>query len=136
MEMNVTFPGGQRVNADFKGYSVETDQSVRGGGEGLAPAPFDYFLVSIGSCVGYYVMSFMSKRGMPTDDGSVRLRTEHDRERRMISKISMTIHVPESFPAKYQQAIINSANLCSVKKHIDQPPEFETVVEIGKPVTV
>jgi ribosomal protein S12 methylthiotransferase accessory factor len=133
MQMDITFPGGQRIDAEFKGHTVHTDQPVKGGGENTAPAPFDYFLTSIGTCVGYYVMKFMTSRDLPTDGLSIRLQTESDREKKLISKVRMTVHVPEGFPAKYERAVINAANLCTVKKHLEQPPEFETIVEVGTP---
>ena len=43
----------------------------------------------------------------------------------------MGISVPESFPAKYYDALIRSADQCAVKKHIDKPPKFNvyTVVK-------
>ena len=68
-----------------------TDQPVDAGGEGHAPAPFDYFLTSIGTCVGYYVMKFMTSRDLPTDGLSIRLQTESDREQKLISKVRMTV---------------------------------------------
>ena len=52
MDMEVIFPGGKRVNAIYKGFTIETDQSKRDGGEGSAPAPFDLFLASpLRTCV-------------------------------------------------------------------------------------
>jgi ribosomal protein S12 methylthiotransferase accessory factor len=41
---------------------VKTDQKERGGGEDSAPAPFDYFLVSLATCAGIYVKVFCDKR--------------------------------------------------------------------------
>ncbi|NTV93040.1 MAG: osmotically inducible protein C, partial [Chlorobiaceae bacterium] len=46
---------------------------------------------------------------------------------RGIGKIVLTIELPPDFPEKYKEAVINSANLCAVKKHIMDPPEFEVV---------
>ena len=42
--MEITFPGGVAVNADFKGFTVATDQPAANGGENLEPSPFDLFL--------------------------------------------------------------------------------------------
>lgn len=33
-DITVTFPGGKRVDAHYDGRTVETDQSVKNGGEG------------------------------------------------------------------------------------------------------
>ena len=67
MQMKVYFPGGKKVNADYNGFTIETDQMVMAGGEGSAPQPFDLFLASIGTCAGIYVLGFCQQRGLPTE---------------------------------------------------------------------
>jgi len=42
----------------------------------------------------------------------------------MIDNINLNIILPEGFPEKYKKAVINSANLCAVKKHLENPPQF------------
>ena len=58
MEIKITFPGGKKVNAEMGSRIIPTDQPVSSGGEGSAPTPFDYFLSSLGTCAGIYVLSF------------------------------------------------------------------------------
>ena len=36
--MRVSFPGGKRVDAEYGGHTIRTDQPPQGGGEGSAPA--------------------------------------------------------------------------------------------------
>jgi putative redox protein len=61
-EIKVTFPGGLRVDAEYKGFVIKTDQPVKHGGSGTAPAPFDLFLASIAACAGFYVVAFCRER--------------------------------------------------------------------------
>jgi putative redox protein len=124
MEMEITFPGGARVDAAFDGFVIKTDQSPEDGGEGSAPAPFSLFLASFGTCAGIYVLSFCQQRAIPADDIRIRQRIEHDPQTRMVRRISLDILLPPGFPAKYARALVKSAKLCGVKKHLDQPPEF------------
>jgi hypothetical protein len=56
------------------------------------------------------------------------LRTEKNREIKMPSKISIEIQLPDNFPEKYKKAAIRAADLCSVKKHIENSRAFETYV--------
>lgn len=58
MEIKITFPGGKKVNAEMGGMVIPTDQSIEDGGEGTAPSPLSYFLASLGTCAGIYVLSF------------------------------------------------------------------------------
>ena len=128
MEMKISFPGGKKIDADYKGFTIKTDQPIREGGEGTAPEPFSLFIASIGTCTGVYVLSFCQKRNISTDNISLMLKLEKNRETHMIEKISIEIQVPEDFPENYKKAIVKTANLCTVKKHLDNPPEIDISV--------
>ena len=129
--MEILFPGGKKVDAIYKGFTIRTDQSRESGGEGSAPAPFDLFLASIGTCAGIFVLFFCQERGIPTEGVRVILRTEREREASMISKITIEIRLPPDFPEKYERAVIRSAELCAVKKHLEAPPLFEIYAKRG-----
>lgn len=127
MDMRVYFPGNRKVHADYKGFTIETDQPEHGGGDGTAPAPFDLFVASIGTCAGIFAVDFMHQRDIPTDDAAIILRTERDPEKRLIGKITLELQLPEEFPEKYEEALIRAVDLCTVKRHLTDPPEFDVV---------
>ncbi len=131
MAIRVTFPGGRRVDADFDGELIRTDQSRLSGGEGSAPAPFRLFLASIGTCAGIYVLSFCQGRNLPTDGIEIIQEQAYDESGGRLAKVTITINVPPHFPAKYHRALVRAANLCTVKKAISDPPEFEVTTSTG-----
>ncbi len=121
MEMIIDFPGGSRVDAHFGPFTVKTDQPP----EASAPTPFATFLASIGTCAGIYVLGFCRQRGIPTEGIQLIERLEVDRNTGMVTKVLLDIQVPPSFPAKYKDAVVRSAEQCAVKKHFEHPPKFE-----------
>ncbi len=126
MDMEVYFPGNKKVYANYKGFTVETDQPVGAGGDGTALAPFDFFLVSLGTCAGIFVLQFMQQRNLSTEGAGLAMRiAERDPESHLITKIQLEIKLPADFPEKYRDAVIRSAELCTVKRHLDRPPAFE-----------
>jgi ribosomal protein S12 methylthiotransferase accessory factor len=124
MEMQIYFDGKKQVNAEWNGQIIKTDQPVQGGGDGSAPTPFDLFLASIGTCAGIYVKGFCDQRGLNSENIKIIQKLNFDPATRLIDKIDLEIQVPSDFPEKYKEAVINSANLCAVKRHMQQPPEF------------
>ncbi len=124
MEMEIFFDGNKKVNANWNGTIIKTDQPVRGGGDGTAPAPFDLFLASIGTCAGIYVKGFCDQRGISTDGVKIIQKMNFNPISRLIDKIDLEIQLPTDFPEKYKDAVIKSANMCAVKKHMQDPPEF------------
>ena len=129
MEMIIDFSGGARVDAHFGPFIVPTDQPPQGGGEGLAPTPFEVFLSSIGTCAGIYVLGFCRQRNLPTDGIRIIQRIHPNSMTGLIEKIDLEIQVPPSFPQQYHSALIRSAELCKVKKTLEQPPQFEIVTK-------
>lgn len=132
-ELLVKFPGGMRVDVQYKGYLISTDQPAYAGGEGTAPSPFDLFLISIAACAGFYVLAFLRERGLPTDNAGVVMRTARNPETKMIEKINLDIQLPSGFPEKYRNAVVKAVDACTVKAHILKPPAFEIVVKDDRP---
>jgi ribosomal protein S12 methylthiotransferase accessory factor len=124
MHMEMSFPGGLEVNAEVKGFTVRTDQPERVGGGGTAPAPFDLFLASIGTCAGLYVLQFCQKRDIDTGQLGVSMETIKDPETRRIATVRIDVRLPEGFPDKYIPAVRRAVDQCAVKRHILEPPEF------------
>ncbi|PKP24136.1 MAG: osmotically inducible protein C [Bacteroidetes bacterium HGW-Bacteroidetes-22] len=129
MDMIISFEGKAKVNADYHGMTIHTDQPLPSG-DGSAPAPFDLFLASIGTCAGIYVKSFCDQRGIPTDNIRIVQSIGFDKVNHLVSNIKLDIQLPASFPEKYRDAVMNAADICAVKRHLQNPPKIETLTSI------
>jgi putative redox protein len=89
-----------------------------------APMPFELFLASIGTCAGIYVLGFCRQRNLPTEGIRI-IQRNHANSHGMVEKIDLDIQVPPTFPAQYYDALVRSAELCKVKKTLENPPKFE-----------
>jgi putative redox protein len=130
MEMIIDFPGGSRVDAHFGNFTVATDQPP----VASAPTPFAVFLSSIGTCAGIYVLGFCQQRGLPTDGIRIVQRI-HSGFGGMVEKIDLEIQVPTSFPEQYRDSLIRSAELCAVKKHLENSPTFDVSTKVVEPIS-
>ena len=124
-EMEIRLVGGQKVTADFNGFTIQTDQSARDGGADSAPTPSDLFFASLGTCAALYALRFCESRKIDTEKLKVNLELQSNEKTYMVEKIIFKINLPPEFPEKYASALIKSMNLCYVKKHLEQPPQFE-----------
>lgn len=127
MDIQVTFPGGKRVDAAFGAHRVQTDQPVAGGGEDAAPAPFDLFLASLATCAGIYVLGFCQARGIPTEGITLVQRSTNDPETKRLALVELEVGLPPGFPEKYRTAVLKAAEGCRVKKTLLDPPEVRVV---------
>jgi ribosomal protein S12 methylthiotransferase accessory factor len=123
--IEVNFPGGKRVDGKMENMIIKTDQPVEEGGDGSAPEPFNLFLMSIATCAGIYALDFCQAREIETKDMALTMKCEYDPTVRVYQKLTIDLRVPAGFPEKYKKAIVRTMDLCSVKKHILNPPKFE-----------
>lgn len=130
MDMIIDFPGGARVDARYGPYTIKTDQPPAGGGKGEDPTPFALFLASMGTCAGIYVLGFCQQRNLPTEGIQIVQRMHRSFETGLIGQIDLEIQVPPTFPEKYKDSLIRSAQLCAVKKHLENPPQFEITTKV------
>lgn len=135
-EITITFGGGKRVDASFTDFVIPTDQPVTNGGENSAPAPFLYFLASLGTCAGIFVLGFCQNRGLPTE--GITLTQRHRLEpgplpqQLRLAEVAIDIHVPSDFPEKYRDVLVKVAEKCAVKQVIQDPPRFTIQTRVAE----
>ena len=118
-DMVFTFPGRSRVYGYSGSYEIRTDQPP----DDSAPSPFTLFLASVGSCAGVYVQAFCRKRNIPTE--GIRI-VQHNRKSAtgMVDAIHIEVLLPDDFPEEYRDAVLRSADRCTVKQHLEHPPQI------------
>jgi len=129
MKLDISLDGGKRVSTVVNGKRIQTDQPVQSGGEDSAPSPFDLFLASIGTCVGFFVKAFCDQRGIAADGIHITEDIHWNAEQHRVDKIDMHVSLPDSFPEKYRNAVLQAASGCTVKKHLFNPPEIAVELE-------
>jgi putative redox protein len=77
------------------------------------------------------VLGFCKQRGLPTDGIQIIERIQRDPATGMVGSIDLEIQVPSTFPEKYYESLVRSANLCAVKKHLEHPPTFNVYTKVN-----
>ena len=124
--IQVSFPGGRRVEAAVGAHTIRTDQSAAHGGEGSAPEPFDLFLASLATCAGLNLLALCQTRDIPTQGLSLVQDQVFDDGK--LSEIRLSVVVPADFPPKYLGAVRAAAATCRVKQTLAEPPNIEVVL--------
>ena len=125
MEITVSFLDNLRLEAKFDDFTITTDQPIRYKGDGTAPSPFDYFLASSALCAAYFVKLYCLSRDIPTDDIRVSQNNIIDPENRYNQTFHIQVELPSSISERDRLGILRSADRCTVKKVIQQDPEFK-----------
>ncbi len=124
MEIKVNFLDKLRLEAKFDDFTVIADQPIRYKGDGSAPGPFDYFLASSALCAAYFVKLYCSTRNIPTENIRLSQNNIVDPENRYQQTFKIQVELPPDISAKDREGILRSIDRCTVKKVVQQGPEF------------
>ncbi len=124
MEIKVNFLDNLRLEAKFDDFSVIADQPIRYKGDGSAPGPFDYFLASSAMCAAYFVKVYCNARDISTEHIRLSQNNIVDPEDRYNQIFKIQVELPESISEKDKKGILRSIDRCTVKKVVQQNPEF------------
>ncbi|MDC1442016.1 OsmC domain/YcaO domain-containing protein [Rhodospirillaceae bacterium] len=127
MEIKVNFLNNLRLEAKFDDFTITTDQPIRYKGDGTAPSPFDYFLASSALCAAYFVKVYCLSRDISTNDIQVSQNNIVDPENRYNQIIEIQVKLPSYIPERERVGILRSVDRCTVKKVVQQTPEFKIV---------
>jgi ribosomal protein S12 methylthiotransferase accessory factor len=124
MEVKVNFLDKLRLEAKFDDFTVIADQPIRYKGDGSAPGPFDYFLASSALCAAYFVKLYCSTRNIPTENIRLSHNNIVDPENRYKQIFKIQIELPGDISEKDRTGILRSIDRCTVKKVVQEGPDF------------
>ena len=124
MEIKVNFLDKLRLEAKFDDFTVIADQPIRYKGDGSAPGPFDYFLASSALCAAYFVKLYCNTRDIPTENIRLSQNNIVDPENRYAQIFKIQVELPADISDKDRQGILRSIERCTVKKVVQEGPQF------------
>ena len=124
MEIKVNFLDKLRLEAKFDDFTVIADQPIRYKGDGSAPGPFDYFLASSALCAAYFVKLYCETRNLSTENIRLSQNNIVDPENRYKQIFKIQVELPADISAADRQGILRSIERCTVKKVVQEGPEF------------
>lgn len=124
MEIKVNFLDKLRLEAKFDDFTVIADQPIRYKGDGSAPGPFDYFLASSALCAAYFVKLYCNTRNISTENIRLAQNNIVDPENRYQQIFKIQVELPPDIPEVDRRGILRSIERCTVKKVVQEGPEF------------
>ena len=76
------------------------------------------------------VKAFGEQRGVDFNDIIITQKMDYDQFTNQVSSIDIHLDLPESFPAKYRNAIKKVVDQCPVKQHLVNVPSFNVITNL------
>ncbi len=127
MQVDVTYQGQVKFEATSRGHRILTDQPLDNGGQDEGMTPPEWFLASLGSCIGFYAVKYLEARDLDTQGLSISVTAQKTPSAPIyLDPIEVQIHVPIPLEQRHQQGLMKAADACLIHNTLTQHPTVVT----------
>jgi uncharacterized OsmC-like protein len=130
--VSVAYKEGDHFEINVRDHQLQVDQPVEAGGMDIAPTPTELFIVSLASCVAYYVRRFLARHSLPTESLSVAAAFTMAERPRRVGRIDLSINLPCPIPDERAEALLAVASHCTVHNTLELPPDVTFELSMSK----
>jgi len=131
MNMTIIHRDMMKFEVKVRGHKIIADQPLSGGGRDAGPTPGEYFVLSLGTCIGAYIVSHCQKMNLSCEGMRIEIDWEKASAPSRISAINIKVIIPEGIPEDKKQGIIAVAHRCTVHNSIINPPDIKIILREG-----
>jgi uncharacterized OsmC-like protein len=131
--IRVTHLEHDRYRVDIRHHSLVVDQPPPGGGD-EGPTPTELFVASLASCAAHYVGRFVARR--PALDQRFAVECDYEMSTigpHRVSAVELRIALADEVSPDVADAIVRSAEHCTVRSSIEVPPDVRVSVRTPVP---
>ncbi len=130
-ELDKKFLRGMYTESHF----VRADEPHKYGGSNLAPTPYDFLLMALGSCTSMTLRMYANHKKLKLDEIRVRLKHDHvhaedcEGEDQRIDRLSRFIQLDGDLSDAERNRLLEIADKCPVHKTLENNPQIVTELE-------
>jgi ribosomal protein S12 methylthiotransferase accessory factor len=124
MEVIVDYKDGWKFAAQCGNHAVIADLPQEQKGSDAGPTPPQYFLVSLASCIGVYVLGFCNNSGLDATGMQIKITADKLQQPARMGNIKMEVSLPNAQVGKRKEALLSVARKCLVHNTIADHPEM------------
>jgi putative redox protein len=125
MKMEVELQKGFLFKAVYGNHEVFTDQHKDDGGTDQAMTPAEFFVASLGTCIGVYAARFCQRHNLPTEGMKVSLDWTRVKDPARIGSIKADLIYPHPIGEAEKKGLLRMAESCFVHESIVHTPEIK-----------
>jgi putative redox protein len=127
MEIRVKNLNNTKFAAAVRGHEVICDQPPAMGGNDDGPTPPEFFLISLGTCAGYYASQYLNNHGISPENLEISVSAEKLTAPARLGNFHVDVHAP-GLPAGQEAGLLRAVNACLIKNTLAQPHAIETTL--------
>ncbi|MCB1043178.1 MAG: OsmC family protein [Acidobacteria bacterium] len=132
MHVHLTHESGLSFKAVSRDHEMVSDQPRTNGGEDKGMTPPEWFLASLGSCVGFYAVKYCEARDLDSRDLRIEVEGSKSTEKPIrIASIEIRVCLPFELSERHRAGLKRAVDSCIIHNTLTHAPNLTTLVRDG-----
>jgi len=127
--MDIAFEGKRSFKTVVRGHEIRMDLPANEGGDDTAPTPPELFVASLGTCIGVYATSYLRTANLNSEGVTIDIDWEFGPNKKKISKILISINVPNADLGQRKKALLAAAEKCLLHNTLREHPDINIDIQ-------
>ncbi|WP_017296963.1 OsmC family protein [Nodosilinea nodulosa] len=128
MDVQVTYQDGVKFQASCRGHQIFSDQPLDNHGQDEGMTPPEWFLSSLGACVGFYAVKYLEIRHLDAKGLAISVTADKAESPVRIDNIRIQITTPTALETRHQKGLERAADACIIHNTLTHPPMMTTEI--------
>ena len=129
MRVEVRYKTHLQFQAITRGHEILSDQPLDNGGDDAGMTAPEWFLASLGSCAGFYVVKYLQTRGLDTAGLSIDVSAQKTTDSpARLDDIEIRLSLPIVLDDHQQQGLRKAVDACIVHNTLMHTPKVTTQI--------
>jgi uncharacterized OsmC-like protein len=123
--MEIGWIKGVQLAVKVRGHRILVDQPLEDGGADEGITPVEMLVASLGSCIGYFAVSFCQRHKIKTDGLHVSMAWGYDEQPHRIGSMAAHVHLPVKLDSEMTARLQKVLDGCTVHNSIRFAPKID-----------
>ncbi|PSN12063.1 osmotically inducible protein OsmC [filamentous cyanobacterium CCT1] len=128
MDVLVTYQDGVKFQASCRGHNILSDQPLDSFGQNEGMTPPEWFLASLGACVGFYAVKYLEARHLNTSGLGVSVTADKVTDPLRIDHIHIQVKTLVPLELRHQKGLERAVDACIIHNTLTHPPTMTTEI--------
>ncbi len=128
MDVHVVYQDGVKFQASCRGHKILSDQPLDNAGQDVGMTPPEWFLASLGACVGFYAVKYLEVRHLNTSGLDIAVTADKVSDPLRIDHIHIQIKTLVPIEPRHQKGLERAVDACIIHNTLTHPPTMTTEI--------
>ncbi|MGF1577715.1 MAG: OsmC family protein [Cyanophyceae cyanobacterium] len=130
MDVHITYQDGVKFQAESRGHRILSDQPLDNHGHDGGMTPPEWFLASLGACVGFYAVKYLETRHLDPSGLDVVVTADKVNNPTRLDNIRIQVKAGIPLEEKHKKGLEKAVDSCIIHNTLSHHPHLITEILI------